>query len=96
MNVASAVLGRQIGADLLVGPHRRAGVVAGYGTPEARLLERATPGRLRGLGLPAGSMGPKAEACASLQSHGGRAVIGALGQAADLVAGRHLVVLPVP
>lgn len=97
-DLASAVLGRQIGADLLVVLTDVAGVVAGYGTPEARLLERATPGQLRGLGLPAGSMGPKAEACASfVEATGGRAVIGALGQAADLVAGRAgTQVLPVP
>ena len=88
-DLASAVLARQIGADLLIILTDVPGVVAGYGTPEARLLERATPTQLRELGLPEGSMGPKAEACASfVQATGARAVIGALGQAADLVAGR--------
>ena len=38
---------------------------------------------------PAGSMGPKAEACANfVERTGGRAVIGALGQAAEIVVGR--------
>lgn len=88
-DLASAVLARQIGADLLIILTDVPGVVAGYGTPEARLLERATPAELRALGLPDGSMGPKAEACASfVEATGARAVIGALGQAADLVAGR--------
>lgn len=88
-DLASAVLARQIGADLLIVLTDVPGVVVGYGTPEARLLERATPTQLRELGLPEGSMGPKAEACASfVQATGARAVIGALGQAADLVAGR--------
>ena len=88
-DLASAVLAEQIGADLLIVLTDVAGVVAGYGTPQARLLERATPARLRALGLPAGSMGPKAEACANfVERTGGRAVIGALGQAAEIVSGR--------
>ena len=88
-DLASSVLGRQIGADLLVVLTDVAGVVVDYGTPEAHLLESVTPAELRSLGLPAGSMGPKAEACASfVEVTGGRAVIGALGQATDLVAGR--------
>ena len=87
-DLASAVLAEQIGADLLIVLTDVAGVVAGYGTPQARLLERATPAQLRELGLPAGSMGPKAEACANfVERTGGRAVIGALGQAAEIVAG---------
>ncbi|QQO78264.1 carbamate kinase [Actinomyces sp. HMT897] len=88
-DLASAVLARQIGADLLVILTDVPGVVAGYGTPEARLLDAVTPAGLRDLGLPAGSMGPKAEAAASfVEATGGRAVIGSLGQAEDLVAGR--------
>ena len=88
-DLASAVLAEQIGADLLIVLTDVAGVVADHGTPQARLLERATPARLRALGLPAGSMGPKAEACANfVERTGGRAVIGALGQAAEIVAGR--------
>ena len=87
-DLTSAVLAEQIGADLLIVLTDVAGVVADYGTPQARLLERATPAQLRALGLPAGSMGPKAEACASfVERTGGRAVIGALGQAAEIVAG---------
>lgn len=88
-DLASAVLAEQIGADLLIVLTDVAGVVAGYGTPDARLIDEATPAELRALGLPEGSMGPKAEACASfVERTGGRAVIGALGQAADIVAGR--------
>ncbi|WP_128772563.1 carbamate kinase [Actinomyces oricola] len=88
-DLASAVLAEQIRADLLVILTDVAGVVAGYGTPEARLLDAATPAELRALGLPEGSMGPKAEACASfVERTGARAVIGTLGQAAELVAGR--------
>ena len=88
-DLASAVLAEQIGADLLIVLTDVAGVVADYGTPQARLLERATPAQLRELGLPAGSMGPKAEACANfVERTGGRAVIGALGQAAEIVSGR--------
>ncbi|WP_172120272.1 carbamate kinase [Actinomyces faecalis] len=88
-DLASAVLAEQIRAELLIVLTDVPGVVEGYGTPEARLLEEVTPARLRSLGLPEGSMGPKAEACASfVERTGGRAVIGALGQAAQIVAGR--------
>ncbi len=84
-DLASAVLAEQIGAELLIVLTDVPGVVEGYGTAEAQLLEQVTPARLRALGLPEGSMGPKARACASFVE---RAVIGALGQAAQIVAGR--------
>ena len=52
-------------------------------------LSATLPFFLVALGLPEGSMGPKARACASfVERTGGRAVIGALGQAAQIVAGR--------
>ena len=88
-DLASAVLAEQIGADLLIVLTDVAGVVEDYGSPQARLLQEASPAALRSLGLPEGSMGPKAEACASfVERTGGRAVIGALGQAEQIVAGR--------
>ena len=74
--------------DLLVLATDVAGVFADWGGPEQRLLERTTPDELRALDLPAGSMGPKAEAaCDFVESTGRRVAIGALGDLDRLVAG---------
>ena len=50
-------------------------------------LARATPAQLRGLGLAAGSMGPKAEAACRFAETGGFTAIGALEDAVRLLAG---------
>ena len=60
-----------------------------HGTPDARPLQSATPGELRDLDLPAGSMGPKAEAAARFVEGGGRlAAICSLDAAVDALNGR--------
>lgn len=88
-DLASAVLAEQLEADLLVTLTDVPGVVADLGGPGARLLEKATPAELRALALSDRSMGPKAEACARfVERTDRRAAIGALGQAADVAAGR--------
>ncbi len=87
-DLASALLARQLEADLLVLATDVAGVFADWGGPGQRLLERTTPDELRALGLPAGSMGPKAEAaCDFVESTGRRVAIGALADLDRLVAG---------
>jgi carbamate kinase len=68
-------------------------VQTGWGTPEARPVEKLTVAEARALlaagEFPAGSMGPKVEACCDFVAAGGqRAVIGALAQAVDVVSGR--------
>jgi carbamate kinase len=84
---ASEVLAREVGADLLILATDVDGVYLDWGTPEARLIERATPEELEALGFAAGSMGPKVEAaCAFARETGGRAVIGALGDLERMVA----------
>lgn len=63
-------------------------VIDGLGTPAARPIRLASPAQLRGLGLPAGSIGPKVEAACRFAERTGRmAAIGRLDQAADLLAG---------
>jgi carbamate kinase len=52
------------------------------------VLSEVTPAGLRDLDLPAGSMGPKAEACAAfVEARGRPAAIGALDDAEAVVAG---------
>ena len=59
-----------------------------FGTPEQAAVRRATPSRLRSLGFPAGSMGPKVEAvCRFVELTGGMAAIGSLHDAAAILRG---------
>jgi carbamate kinase len=68
-------------------------VQLGWGTPDARPVEKLTVTEARALlaagEFPAGSMGPKVEACCDFVAAGGqRAVIGALTAAVDVIQGR--------
>jgi carbamate kinase len=86
---AAALLAEQLDADalLLLTDVRR--VVAGWGTPDAVELDRATPAQLRQMSFPAGSMGPKVEAaCRFVERTGGLAAIGALEDGEAILAGR--------
>jgi carbamate kinase len=67
-------------------------VQVGFGTDDARAVPKLSVTEARGLlaagEFPAGSMGPKIEACCDFVAAGGsRAVIGALTEAADVVLG---------
>ena len=85
---ASALLARQLEADLLVLATDVAGVYRGWGTPEAELVARATPAELRQGDFPAGSMGPKVDAaCSFAEDTGRRAVIGSLDEVDRMLAG---------
>ena len=86
-DAAAAALARELGADLLLLLTDVAGVFTGFGTPDAELIRQADPDRLRALTLPPGSMGPKVAAACSFVGGGGRAAIGELSTAGDLVAG---------
>jgi carbamate kinase len=87
-DLASALLAEQLDADLLVIATDVDGVYTDWGTAEQARLGRVTPDELAGLDLPAGSMGPKVEAASRFARHTGReAVIGALPDIADIVAG---------
>lgn len=85
---ASALLARELGADLLLMATDVDGVYHGWGAPAARRIERATPDELATLDFASGSMGPKVEAaCAFVRETGGRAAIGALGELQRMAAG---------
>jgi carbamate kinase len=81
-----------VGADQLVILTEISQVQVGFGTPAARALPRLSvveANRLLAAGeFPSGSMGPKVRACVDfVVSGGGRAVIGVLTEARDVVFG---------
>ena len=87
-DLASALLARELEADLFVMATDVEGVYRDWGTPGRSLIERLTPGDLAELDFPPGSMGPKVQAAAEfVAATGKRAVIGALDEIAGLVAG---------
>jgi carbamate kinase len=85
---AAALLACGLGADALLLLTDVAAIERHFGTPEAAPIAAATPAELLALELPDGSMGPKAEAAAWFaETTGGRAAIGALRDAAAVLAG---------
>jgi carbamate kinase len=85
---AAALLAYGLEADALLLLTDVEAIERGYGTPAATPISVATPAELRALGLPDGSMGPKADAAAWFtETTGGRAAIGALADAAAVLAG---------
>jgi len=87
-DLASSLLAVELGVERLVLATDVDAVFDGYGTAAERPIARATPAGLRRLDFPAGSMGPKVEAvCRFVEQTGGRAVIGRLGQALELLEG---------
>jgi carbamate kinase len=64
-------------------------VIRGYGTPDARPIQAIDTVALSAMTFPAGSMGPKVEACIRfVRASGQPAAIGALTDAAGILAGR--------
>lgn len=88
-DLASALLAKQLDAELLVMATDIDGVYRNWGTPEAALIRRASPADLQDAQFAAGSMGPKVEAaCAFVKRTGGRAAIGALHEIEQIVEGQ--------
>ncbi len=85
---ASALLAREIGADLFVMATDVDAVYLDWGTPAERPLRRTTVEELRSHDFPSGSMGPKVEAaCAFAEETRRPAAIGALADIGAIVAG---------
>jgi carbamate kinase len=89
---AAAILGRDIGADVLVILTDVDRVYLDFGTPEQRPVERLTLAEAEALlasgQLGTGSMAPKVEAAADFVRRGGtRAIIARLDQGREAVAG---------
>ncbi len=86
-DLAAAQLAENIEADMLVLLTDVPGVLRDIERPDS-VIARVLPADLRSMHLPAGSMGPKAEAaCRFVERTGRRAVIGALEDALALAAG---------
>ena len=94
-DLASGLLARDLGADMLVMLTDVPNLYANFGTAGQRAVKSAHPDALGQLELPAGSMGPKVDAaCRFSRSTGKRAAIGQLcdlrrilnGEAGTLIA----------
>ena len=87
-DLASALLARELGADVYIMATDVDGVYEGWGTPDQRRLPELKAGDAATRGFAAGSMGPKVEAAAEFATQTGkRAAIGSLDQIDGLVAG---------
>jgi len=87
-DATTAMLARDLCADLLLLLTDVPEVQLGWGTPDARPIHAISDRELQGHQFAAGSMGPKAAAAASFVAKtGARAAIGALGDASALVRG---------
>ena len=97
-DLSAALLARDLGADVLLLLTDVAAVQRDFGTERATPILSAPVAELRGMQFPAGSMGPKIDACCRfVEFTGRRAAIGSLADAADVLAGRAgTTVLPSP
>ena len=91
-DLAAALLGPAVGADVLVIATDVDNAVLSYGTPDARPLERVTPAQMREYAaaghFASGSMGPKVEAAVRFVEGGGtRSVITSLQRIREAVHG---------
>jgi carbamate kinase len=85
----SALLARQLGADMLLLLTDVDGVYVDFGKDNARRLGRVSARELASYDFAAGSMGPKVDAATSfVLTTGRRAGIGRLEDAAAIIAGR--------
>jgi len=88
-DLTAAELAITLKADRLVVLTDVPAIIRGYGTPDAQPIQAIDTAALSAMTFPAGSMGPKVEACIRFVSATGQpAVIGALTDAADILAGR--------
>jgi carbamate kinase len=87
-DLAATVLARELGADALLLLTDVDAVYEAWGTDASHPIGRTTSRLLRGLDLPAGSMGPKVEAiCRFTEAGGTFGAIGALDHAAAILRG---------
>ncbi|NNE82135.1 MAG: carbamate kinase [Silicimonas sp.] len=85
---SSGLLARDIEADAFLMLTDVEGVFSGWGTPDQKRIDRATPEELRQMDFPAGSMGPKIDAaCEFAEATGGFAAIGRLADTLGLIEG---------
>ena len=87
-DLASALLAADLKADALAIVTDVNGVYEGWGKPEQRKIDRATPAELLASEFAEGSMGPKVKAaCQFAEQTGGKAVIGSITETAAMLRG---------
>lgn len=87
-DLVTALLAVELRADAMLLLTDVPAVMRDFGTPYASPLRKATTVELRAMTFPAGSMQPKVDACVRfVEATGGRAAIGRLTDAAELLAG---------
>jgi carbamate kinase len=85
---ASALLARELEADLFIMATDADAVYLDWGKPTQRAIRRASPKVLAGQGFAAGSMGPKVEAAVEfVETTGKTAAIGALADVERIASG---------
>lgn len=86
---SSAVLAKDLDAELLVIATDADAVYLDWGTRDQKAIKEASPDAIEAYDFPAGSMGPKVEAAADFARSrpGGVAVIGALDDLSEIIAG---------
>ena len=88
-DLATEVLAEALDADAMLLLTDVPAVVRGFGGPNPSPISRSTPAALRRENFAAGSMGPKVEAvCRFVEMTGDTAAIGALEDAAVILAGK--------
>lgn len=89
-DLVAAIVADRLDADVLAILTDVEGVLRDFGTPEETLLREVTASELLAMDLPAGSMRPKAEACAHFVRGGPdrRAAVGALERLVAVATGR--------
>ncbi len=87
-DLSGALLADQMGADALIIMTDVEAVCVDFGKPTQKSIAKISPEETKQLDLPAGSMGPKVEACAKFVNNGGKyAAIGSLYDLEKIVAG---------
>lgn len=99
-DLVAALLARDLAADALLLLTDVPAVMRDFGTDHEAQIRDLDIATVRAMDLPAGSMGPKVEACARFAASGGLAVIGALADAQLMLTGdagtRIRAVVPMP
>ena len=87
-DLATELLARDLGADLLVMLTDADAVCVDWGKPTQKAIRRASPEALSKISFAAGSMGPKVDAaCRFTRATGKRAAIGALADLSRIIEG---------
>ncbi len=88
-DLASSVLAASLDADLFVIATDVDGAYINWGKPDQKKIVQSDPKSLREFGFAKGSMGPKVEAaCRFVEKTGKTAVIGALSEIDQILAGK--------